>query len=584
MIYQNYIRVLNIDLASEKIRIDRREDLVKHLGGVGVASRLLEENMKPSLPPLDPSQPAVFAIGPLTYVFPVMTKTVAMFISPLTGELGESYAGGRLATMLFSAGFDAVVISGRARRPSFLSIKPDNVAFKDARPMWGDTTGDNVGRILRELEPGGGKRSFLRIGSAGENLVSFACVLVDRYRHFGRLGLGAVLGSKNIKAITVAGGRGIPIKNYKEYTKAYRDIYKKCVDTDMMSKYHDMGTPINIEPLSNMGALPTENLRRGSFDKAAQISGEAFSAQNLARKLACTGCPVGCIHIGQFRREFAEHGHEYETVSVGYDYELIFALGAFLCIESPDEILELIEAVEEKGLDAMSTGVALGWATEALEKGLVTEKETLAPLKFGDRKPYLEAISSLAKPENEFYRLLGKGVRAASGRYGGEDFAMQIAGNEMPGYHTGYGSLVGAAVGARHSHLCNGGYSVDQDMKEFNPESVLDRIEKEEIERCMLNSLVMCLFARKVYDRPTVLSALNSLGWNLRDEDLSEAALINYKTKLRIKKALGFTLDAVRLPKRFFETESFNGKIDEKTAGDMIAAYQRRIERLMAEQ
>ena len=583
MIYQNYIRVLNIDLAAEKIRIDQREDLLKNLGGVGVASRLLEENMRPQLSPLDPEQPVIFAIGPLTYVFPVMSKTVAMFISPLTGELGESYAGGRFGTILFSAGFDAVVLTGKARRPSFLSIKPDNVVFRDARAVWGGSDEDNVGRILRELEPGGGKRSIIRIGKAGENLVSYAMVIVDSYRHFGRLGLGAVLGSKNLKAITVSGGRSIPIKDHKTYIKTYRDIFKKCVNTDMMAKYHDVGTPINIEPLNTMGALPTENMRQSSFDGASEISGETFSKKNLARKLACVGCPVGCIHIGQFRREFAEHGHEYETVKEAYDYELIFALGTFLCIGKSDDILEMIESVERTGLDAMSTGVALGWATEALEKGIITEEETCVPLKFGEKEPYLCAIDHIAKPVNEFYKLLGMGVRAASRRYGGEDFAMQIAGNEMSGYHTGYGALVGMAVGARHSHLCNGGYSIDQEGSEFDAELMLDKLEKEEIERCMLNSLVMCLFARKIYDRPTVLSALNSLGWNLEDKDLSEIALRNYKTKLRIKKALGFTLNTVRLPKRFFETKSFCGILDEKTAHDMIANYQRRVIALMAE-
>ena len=584
MIYTDFIRVLNIDLNTEKIRIDQREDLVTYLGGVGVASKLLEENMRPGLDPLHPDQPVIFAIGPLTYVYPVMTKTVAMFISPLTGELGESYAGGRLGTILFSAGFDAVVIKGKACRPSFLTIRPDNVVFKDARAVWGGAPGDNVSRILRDLEFGRGKRSFIRIGEAGENLVSYAMVAVDRYRHFGRLGLGAVLGSKLIKAIAVIGGRSIPIKNPREYTKTYREIYKKCVSTDIMSKYHDVGTPINIEPLNDIGALPTENLRRSSYEKASDISGEAFSKKNLARKMACVGCPVGCIHIGQFRRQFADHGHEYETVLEAYDYELIFALGSFLCIGTTDDILEMIERVEEAGLDAMSTGVVLGWATEALEKGIITEEETLVPLKFGDKGPYLSAIVHIARQTNEFYRLLGKGVQAASRHYGGGDFAMHVAGNEMAGYHTGYGSLIGAAIGARHSHLCNGGYSIDQENDiDLDPGKLLDKLEKEEIERCMLNSLILCLFARKVYDRPTVLMALNALGWNLNDEDLSEIALRNYKTKLRIKKALGFTLDNIRLPKRFFETNSFNGMINEKTAHEMLAAYQQRIENLMAD-
>lgn len=583
MIYKNHIRVLYIDMCTEKIRIEEREDLMQYLGGVGVAAKLLEENMHPELPPLDPSQPAVFAIGPLTYVYPVMTKTVAMFISPLTGELGESYAGGRMGTMLFSAGFDAVVITGKHKRPSFLSISPFNICFRDARSMWGTNNDRNIGRILRELEPGAGKRSIIRIGPAGEHLVSYASVCVDRYRHFGRLGLGAVLGSKNLKAITISGGRDIPIVHYKEYIKAYRDIYLKCTDTDMMTKYHDSGTPINIAPLNAAGGLPTRNMQSNRFEHADQVSGEAFSENNLVRKMACTGCPVGCIHIGQFRRQFAEHGYEYEAVSVGYDYELIYALGTFLCMQTPNEILELVDAVEEAGLDAMSAGVALGWATEALENGLITEKDTLVPLAFGDKEGYLAAIHYISTAANDFYRVLGGGVRSASEVYGGKDYGMQIAGNEMPGYHTGYGALVGAAIGARHSHLCNGGYSVDQGLKEFSAEKMIDKLESEEIERCMLNSLVMCLFARKVYDRETVLAALAAIGRELTDEDLSAIALRNYKTKLRIKKALKFDLSSVRLPKRYFETPSLNGQIDETVAYAMINSYRERVRAMMEE-
>lgn len=583
MIYKNYIRVLYVDMTSEKIHIEEREDLMRHLGGVGIAAKLLEENMDADLPPLDPSQPVVFAIGALSYVYPVMTKTVAMFISPLTGELGESYAGGRLATMLFSAGFDAVVIIGKNEKPSFLSIGPFDVRFRDARPMWGTNNDPNIGRILRELEPGAGKRSIIRIGPAGEHLVSFASVCVDRYRHFGRLGLGAVLGSKNLKAITVSGGRDIPVEHPKEYFKTYREIYKKCTDTDMMSKYHDSGTPINIAPLNAAGGLPTRNMQANRFEDADKISGEAFSENNLVRKMACTGCPVGCIHIGQFRRQFAEHGYEYEAISVGYDYELIYSLGTFLCINTPNDILELIEAVEDAGLDAMSAGVVLGWATEALQNGLITENDTLVPLKFGDKEGYLAAIHYLAAASNEFYRVLGGGARHASEVYGGKDYAMQIGGNEMAGYHTGYGSLVGAAVGARHSHLCNGGYSLDQAHEEFDAGKMVEHLEKEEIERCMLNSLGMCLFARKIYDRKTVLAALAAIGREMTDEELSEIALRNYKAKLRIKKALKFDFEKIKLPKRYFETPSLNGKLDEATAYAMIKAYSERVKALAEE-
>ena len=582
MINEKFMRILYVDLSTGKIRIEKREDLMAYLGGVGIASKLLEENMRPDLDALAAEQPVIFAIGAGTWMFPVLTKTVAMFRSPLTNELGESYAGGRLAMTMFMAGYDAIVLQGRSSKPVYLQISSNDVRLKDARAMWG-LNSEDTGRAVREREAGGGgKRSIIRIGPAGENKVAFASVCVDSYRHFGRLGLGAVMGSKNLKAMTVIGDRSIHIQNVQKYFKVYQQIYKKCTSTDMMSKYHDAGTPINIAALNAAGALPTLNLQSGSFEQGEQISGETFARKNLVRKLACTGCPVGCIHIGMYRREF-DKGHEYEAISVSYDYELIFALGSFLGIRNSDEIIAIIDEVEETGMDAMSGGVCLGWATEAFSNGLISEEQTLVKLAFGDTDAYIQAIRYLAEGRNKFYRDLGRGSQHASLVYGGSEYAMQIAGNEMPGYHTGYGALVGAAVGARHSHLCNGGYAVDQGMKEFDEASLVDKIFNEEVERCMTNSLIMCLFSRKIYDRETILAALNSVGWNLADQDLTEIAKRIYRTKLRIKNAYGFRQKAVKLPKRFFETPSMHGPLDESIAQRLIRLYVDKTDLLMQE-
>jgi len=583
MLNEKYIKVLYVDLETEKISVEQREDLMPYLGGVGIASKLLQENIKSDLDPTSPGQPIVFAIGSGAYIFPVLTKTVAMFVSPLTGELGESYAGGRMAMSMLMAGYDAFVITGKAKKHSYLSVSTNNVSVCDARAMWGLPISE-VGRAIRdsEKESTGGKRSIIRIGPAGENGVSFACVNVDTYRHFGRMGLGASMGSKNLKAISIYGSRSIPVLDKKQYFKVYKDIYKRCTTTDSMAKYHDTGTPINIVPLNKAGGLPTLNMRANTFEHAENISGEAFAQNNLVRKMACTGCPVGCIHIGMFRREF-DKGHEYEAISVSYDYELIYALGTFLGIKTTDEILAIIEEVEEYGLDAMSAGVCLGWATEALEKGYIKIEDTIADLKFGDSAGYIKAIEYLSTGVNKFYRILGKGSRFAATKYGGENFAMQVGGNEMAGYHTGYGSLVGAAVGARHSHLCNGGYGIDQSTKEFDEDALVDKLFTEECERCMTNSLVMCLFARRIYDRQTILDALNSVGWNLTNDDLTAIGKRIYKTKLEIKNALGFQQKSVKLPKRFFETPSMNGLLNEEVAYRMIKKYTTKTDALLQE-
>jgi aldehyde:ferredoxin oxidoreductase len=537
--------------------------------------------MRPELPALAPEQPVILAIGGLSTVFPVITKVVAMFISPLTGELGESYAGGRLAASIMGAGYDAIVMTGKAPKPVYLSIDSKDVKFKDARPLWGSEK-ENTGRIIREEEPSNNKkRSIIRIGKGGENQVSYACVTVDKYRHFGRLGLGAAFGSKHLKAINITAGNDIPIGNFKEYFKVYREFLEICTKPGgLMSKYHDMGTPVNVIPLNVQGSLPTLNLKQNTFEHAEKISGEVFSAEHQVRKVSCAGCPVGCIHIGQLRREFAEKGYEYETFPVAYDFELIFALGTFVGLDNPQDILELIETVEIVGLDAMSTGVILGWATEALEKGLVTLEDTIVPLKFGDVHGYVKAVHYIGNLENEFYKNLAKGSKHAGEVYGGYDFAMQLGGNEMAGYHTGYGIVAGMAVGARHSHLCNAGYSIDQGLEkgsEVDVDAMVEALLKEEVERCMLNSLVICLFSRRVYTRENIMKAFAAIGEPITDEEITAVAKRNYATKLRIKKAFGFDIKNIKLPKRFFETPSGFGVLDEDKAYEIINKYRERI-------
>jgi aldehyde:ferredoxin oxidoreductase len=584
MLNENYIKVLNIDLTTGRVSVDLREDLMKYLGGVGVASKLLLENMVPGEDPLSPGQPIIFAIGAISSIFPVVTKTVAMFISPVTGELGESYAGGRFAYTMFNAGIDALVIKGMSLHPCYISINNNRIDIKDARAFWG-LHANQVGQYIRTVEGGQGKRSIIRIGPAGENLCKIANVNVDTYRHFGRMGLGAIFGSKNLKAIQVTGDVTKEIKDQKKYLKVYNEIFNKVTDTKLMTKYHDLGTPINVNVLNIIGALPVKNLQQAHLEDDENISGEHFAERNLVRKIACVGCPVGCVHIGQVRREF-DVGHEYETLNVAYDYELIATLGSDLGITDSDSILELIDAVEEYGLDAVAGGICLAYATECFEKKIITEEQTIVPLAFGNKDSYLRAIKYMAAKENDFYAALSDGVAVASKKYGGEDFAVSIAKNEMPAYHTGYGAIVGYSCGARHSHLCNGGYSYDQAHHEFNKQELVDSIFDEEVKRCVLNSLIICLFARNVYDNPTILSALDAVSAvapeNLNDEYLEQLGLRIYKTKLLIKQALGFDLSKIQISKRVFTTPAMGEILDEGITREMIEMFKKKDEELLA--
>lgn len=574
MLYKEYINILKINLTEKTTKIEKREDLFEYLGGIGIAVKLLDEECKKKKNALSPDQPIIFAIGPLSTIFPCMTKTVAVFKSPLTGEYGESYAGGRLASSMRFSGYDAIVLEGRSEDPVYLSVHNKKIRFKNAETLWG-LPNKVTGRIIRELERGRGYRSIIRIGAAGENLVRYASVNVDSYRHFGRLGLGAVMGSKNLKGMIISGKKSYPIQNFQDYIKLYKKINTMVTETDKMKKYHDLGTAKNIIPLNEMKSLPTRNLQKSSFEDAEKISGENFGDEVLMRKEACVGCPIGCIHIGMLKRQFAPD-HEYEFTQVNYDYELIFALGTMLEIDNPSDILELIEKTEEKGLDAMSTGVCLAWATEALEKGIISEKETKYKLSFGNKKNYLDFIKSLVNQENDFFKALSKGVAYASKIYGGEEFALSLGGNEIAGYHTGYANILGLTFSARHSHL-SGGYAVDQKLKEINSEKIVENLLNEEKNRCIYETLIMCLFSRGIYDLKLVSQALKSIGINKNEEDLEILGEEIFKMKMKIKREMGYDPNKIKIPERFFETETLHGKLERDKMKEMIEIYKNKI-------
>lgn len=578
MLNRNHVRVLYVDLTTRRVRVETRQDLVEYMGGSGVAVKLLDETIRPDLDVFDPAQPMIIAIGPLSTIFPVITKAVATFRSPLTGEFGESHAGGRIAYALSHAGYDALVVTGRAEHPIYLRIHDNRVEFPDAGVIWGTDT-QEAGRILRSLNPAPGHRSIIRIGPAGENLVRYANVNVETFRHFGRLGLGAVFGAKNLKAIVTIGTHHFPLGDLgRDYRKVYADVYRRVTETDLMEKYHELGTPMNVVPLNELGALPTRNLQAARFEKAEAIGGERFAEENLMFTRACAGCQIGCIHVALLRQPFGEPDwYHFDSSLVPYDHELIYAMGSMLEIGDRQALLMLIEEADLVGLDAISTGVTLAWATEALSHGLISADDLGTALQFGHAAGYRQAIRAIAESETELTRWLGRGAFYAAGHYGGQDFAVALGGGQgMAGYHTGYANVIGHHVGARHSHLDNAGYAIDQKHENLSDEETIDEIIAEEQERSMLTSLSICLFARKVYDRETVKACLASVGMPWSDEQLDELGRKIYALRLKIKRRLGYDPTQEPIPQRFFETPSLRGTLSPDRVARMLDLYRGR--------
>jgi aldehyde:ferredoxin oxidoreductase len=574
--------VLYVDMTNKSSRVVARPELfAEWLGGAGVASRLLQEECPEGCDPLSPGNPIVLAVGPLVGLYPLASKTVALFKSPHTGNLGESHCGGRSAVAIRLAGYGAIVIRGASSVPLYVCIQGPRVRFRDATTLWGMRSSFTAGRIVRQREGSAGYRSIMRIGRAGERLVTYACVIAETYRHFGRLGLGAVFGSKKLKALVVSGKRSLPIADSREYRRLYDSVYAAAVSTPAMMKYHDLGTSQNVAPLNALGALPTRNLQAARFAGGDSISGEAFARQYLGRRLACSHCPVACVHIAALREPHAQEPNFFKTSMISYDYEPIYAMGAMLGVGNPEGLLRLLDQVEIEGLDVMTTGPVLAWATEARERGIVSDADTAGlRLEWGDHETYRRAIRLIVEQPTEFYSALARGVEYAARKYGGEDFALAPGGNEMPGYHTGPGAHAGYLVGARHSHLDNAGYSIDQKAltgESPTPKELAARLAREESWRQILSSLVVCFFAREIYQPEIVLRALRTVGIELTSDRLSEIGRAIHRDKYAFKFREGFSPENLRIPERILRTPAPAGNVNAETVRETIAHVMRAV-------
>lgn len=574
--------VLHIDLSRRRFCVVNREQLFEnHIGGAGVAINLLKEECPKGANPLGPENPMVFAVGPLTGIFPIASKTVAMFKSPHTGNLGESHAGGRSAVAIRMAGYGAIVVKGASSTPVYLVIQRGGVEFRDASALWGMTS-VTAGRAIREEEPSAGNRTIMRIGRAGEKIVSYSCVVTETYRHFGRLGLGAVFGSKKLKAIMIAGKRSLKVKDAIQYRKTYQEIFQSLIESLAMKKYHELGTAMNIHSLNELGALPTRNLEAARFELAEEISGERFAEKYLGRRIACAHCPVSCIHLATLREPYEHEKYFYKSRAICYDYEPIYAIGAMTGISSINRLLKLLEEIELLGLDAISAGVALAWATEAQLTGLIHKSDTAGlRLAWGEHDTYARALRFLVEQPTDFYRALARGVDHASSIYGGEDFALAFGGNEMPGYHTGPAAYASYMTGMRHSHLDSAGYSLDQKSclsgKMQSAEELADDLLSEESWRQILSSLVICYFGREIYSTKVVLSTLRLVGYEFASDDLLTIGKETLAAKHEFKKREGFDFKKLRIPKRVLEIASPTGQISADYISDIVDSYYSKI-------
>ncbi len=575
-------RILLVNVTEGKGRVVHLDGRNEVAGGSGLAALLFSKYGKADAPWDDDEQPLIFTIGPLTGYFPLMSKMVCSFKSNYHGEYTESHAGGRAALSMQFCDLDALVIVGKAKQLSCLSIGSQHLELKETSFLKGMDT-ESTGKLIRRMFKGSdGHRSIMRIGPTGEVGSAMACINVDSYRHFGRMGGGAVMGAKNLKGIIIAGDNDFTAsKNVgKKYAKLYKKVYDLVTSTDMMRKYHNLGTPANLRTLNDISSLPWRNLQQTADPAIATITGSRFADDTLLRNGACSGCPVGCIHIGYVREKTLED-NRYHYHQVAYDYEPIFAAGTMLGITNTFDVLRILEVMEKCGLDAMSGGVALAWATEAMQQGLISVKHTLVPLSFGNAQGYQQAAKHLGRGANDFYRLLGLGTLKAAEVYGGGEFGC-VLGQEMAGYATGELFFAAQSLGFRHSHLDTGAYSYDQKNSDKDVVKAVDFLIDDEPGRAFLTSMVSCLFARSVYKEEMLSECLENLGYSGLAGSIEKSSETIRRLRWQVRATTGYNPDNFSIPKRFYQVKTWKGEIDRGYLDKLKTTYGERIKEIIS--
>ena len=421
-------KALGVNLTSGKIReyYIERTLLKKFLGGRGLSSWYLFEELKEKTEPLSSGNILLFSVGPLAGTsWPTASRITVAAKSPLTNALGYSHAGGYFGPELKFAGYDLIHISGKAQNPTYLHVKNKEVMLKSAADLWGKTTTETIRTIQRDF----GKCHVACIGPAGENLVRIASIMTDRDRAAGRCGLGAVMGSKNLKAIAVAGTNNIEPADPEGFHELCVSALKRWSPQNPQLKgLCNYGTPWLISTKNETADLPAKNHQEARFPWTEQISGETIKEKYFLKPETCYSCPIHCRAYARVTQ-----GKYAPLEDSRPEYESIDSFGPMCWIADFSVIMEANRLCNELGLDTISTGVTVSFVMELYEKGLLTKEEIGFPLKWGDAEGALNLVNMIAYRKG-FGDVLAEGSARASEKIGrgAPKFAMHVKKMEIP--------------------------------------------------------------------------------------------------------------------------------------------------------
>ena len=445
-------KILRVDLTSGEHRVTPlpADWPDKYIGGRGFVSRLLYEEVPPGTEPLGPENKLVMAAGPLSGVFlPGCGKTHLGAKSPATGGYGDSNVGGHLSPELKQAGYDMLVLEGASTEPCIVVINDDEVEIRPAGDLWGLGCFATEKRLKDEL---GEDYQIAVIGPAGENLVKFACIGHDFGRQAGRTGVGAVMGSKKVKAIAIQGSGTIPLADPQGLLQLGKTMYEACFAAPGFREWTPQGTAGVTDWVNEVGAFPTRNFQTSFFPEYKKINGERLREDIHLTDKGCMGCPIPC---GKYSHAKVPMG---EAKVEGPEYETIAMLGGDCCLADINEVAYANYICDDLGLDSISGGNVAAFAIEAYEKGVISEEQAGMPLAFGDLPSVVHLLKIMAQREEGLGDLLAEGVKTASEKLGQDSarYAIHVKGLEWTGYESRYApammlSYVTADIGAHHN-------------------------------------------------------------------------------------------------------------------------------------
>ena len=546
-----------------------------YIGGSGLGARILLNEGGATADPLSPEAPLVFVFSPLVGS-PLTTsaKFAVVSRSPLTGRFNDSLASSGFALAGKRCGCDAIVIVGRAPELSVLVIDDGDARIESADDVRGDACAVAEEKLRARY---GADYRIASIGPAGERGIRYATISHDG-RHAGRGGSGAVLGSKNVKAIVVRGTQRCEWAQPREVTELSRDLSRRSFGP-ATAKYRELGTATNLLTFNRFGTLPTRNFQSGTFDEAAAIAPEQLSVAHARTRASCVACTIGCEHIYAMAGS-GKPGAE-GNGGVRLEYESLFALGSLCGVGDGDAVLRAVRRCDELGIDTISSGGTIAFAMECVERGLLDEPW----LRFGDGDAVFKAIDLIGRREG-VGQLLAEGSRRAAEAigHGSIAFAPQVKGLEIPGYEPRalQTMALGFAVGARGAdHNRSGAYEVDfsekVDRRHATLDSVRHAIETED-RAALMDSLILCKFLRGVFtdfyrESADMLRAVT--GWDVTADELHATARRIVDTKRQVNLLAGWTPQEDTLPDRF---------LDAPLSSDPTAVLSReRLEELVAE-